>query len=109
MNDDKIKRIKYIRALEKFAMVTVKSLKRGDFEWEKFRALVEKNAAWLETIEPVYLDQPYTKALCEFVNMTLNATEPASLIRAANTLEKFRNARNYKKDKHKGGDFNDGY
>ena len=108
MNDEKIKRVKYIRALEKFALVVTASLKRADWNGEKFAALVAKNAAQLEKIEPVYLDQPYTRALCEFVNLAANGLGRDELLRAANALEKFRNARNYKKSKHK-GDFYDGY
>lgn len=108
MNDEKFKRIKYIRALEKFSLNVLKSLKKTDFDIEKFKNLLEKNSKILEKIEPVFLDDPYTKALESFVNIALNSNDKDSLLKSANALDKFKKAQKYKRQKHK-GNFSDEY
>ena len=100
--NDKAKRVKYLRGLEKFAKLVIRNLKRDDYDSIKFRTLVEKNAEILVKIEPVYLDQPYAKSLCEFVNLVIAIDDKAMLLKAANSLEKLKNSKSYKKDKHKG-------
>lgn len=100
--NDKIKRVKYLRGLEKFSKLIIRNLKRDDYDASKFRALVEKNAQILTKIEPVYLDQPYSKSLCEFANLVISNDDKAMLLKAANSLEKLKNSKTYKKDKHKG-------
>ena len=85
---DKFKRVKYLRALEKFAKSAINGLKRDDFDETEFRQRVEKNAKVIEKVEAVYLDQPYSKAL-------------ESFIKAANLLDKLKNQKTYKKEKHK--------
>ena len=55
---DKFKRVKYLRALEKFAKSAINGLKRDDFAEAEFRQRVEKNAKVIEKVEAVYLDQP---------------------------------------------------
>lgn len=102
MQNDKFKRIKYIRSLEKFALNITKSLKRADFSWEAFCQLRDKNYESLQKIEPVFLDEPYTRALESFANLAINATDKDFLLKSANALDKFRKAAKYKKDKHKG-------
>ena len=52
---DKFKRVKYLRALEKFAKSAINVLKRDDFDETEFRQRVEKNAKVIEKIEAVYL------------------------------------------------------
>lgn len=105
MDNEKIKRVKYIRALEKFASYAVKSVKRDDFDWDKFKLSLNKNTENLSKIEPVFLDQPYTKALEEFVNIALNSNSKSEISRAANALDKFKKAKNYKKEKYKNSVF----
>ncbi|MCI5539494.1 MULTISPECIES: hypothetical protein [Campylobacter] len=100
--NDKAKRVKYLRGLEKFAILAIKSLKRDDYDPIKFRSLIDKNAQILSKIEPVYLDQPYSKSLCEFVNLVINNDDKTTLLKAANSLDKLKNSKTYKKDKHKG-------
>jgi hypothetical protein len=100
--NDKVKRVKYLRGLEKFAKLVIRNLKRDDYDSIKFRTLVKKNAEILAKIEPVYLDQPYAKSLCEFVNLVITIDDKAMLLKAANSLEKLKNSKSYKKDKHKG-------
>lgn len=63
---DKFKRVKYLRALEKFAKSAINGLKRDDFDETEFRQRVEKNAKVIEKIEAVYLDQPYSKGARKF-------------------------------------------
>ncbi|WP_169763856.1 hypothetical protein [Campylobacter mucosalis] len=99
--DEKAKRVKYIRALEKFAKSTISALKREDFDEVQFYDRVGKNAKILEKLEPVYLDSPYTKALENFVNQAVQKVGKTELLRDANLLEKLKNQKNYKKDKHK--------
>lgn len=100
--NDKVKRVKYLRGLEKFAKLAIRNLKRDDYDGAKFRTLVEKNVEILAKIEPVYLDQPYAKSLCEFVNLVIALDDKAVLLKAANSLEKLKNSKSYKKEKHKG-------
>ncbi|AII14724.1 hypothetical protein CIG2463D_0885 [Campylobacter iguaniorum] len=107
MNDDKFKRVKYLRALEKFAKLVIRNLKREDYDEQRFTTLVTKNLEILQKVEPVFLDQPYAKALCEFSNLTINSTDRSVLLKSANNLEKLKNAKNYKKEKHKKGGYDE--
>lgn len=99
--EEKAKRVKYIRALEKFAKSAISALKRDDFIQSEFRARVEKNAKILEKLEPVYLDSPYSKQLEIFINNVVANGSRDELLRDANQLEKLKNQKSYKKDKHK--------
>jgi hypothetical protein len=99
--DEKAKRVKYLRALEKFAKFAVGALKREDFNEAAFYERADKNAQILKKIEPVFLDQPYTKALENFVNQILARCARDELVRAANGLDRLRNQKTYKKEKHK--------
>ena len=49
----------------------------------------------------MFLDQPYTKALENFVNQILARCARDELVRAANGLDRLRNQKTYKKEKHK--------
>ncbi|MGG7073046.1 hypothetical protein U5B43_02130 [Campylobacter sp. 9BO] len=99
--EEKAKRVKYIRALEKFAKSAISALKRDDFDKSEFEKRSEKNAKILEKLEPVFLDQPYIKELENFVNQVILNGEKDELLRSANLLEKLKNQKSYKKDKHK--------
>lgn len=99
--DEKTKRVKYIRSLEKVAKVAISCLKRADFDHMAFRQRVDKNIQILQKVEPVYLDQPYTKALETFINSLLNDFSRDELLKMANLLEKLKNTKTYKKEKHK--------
>ncbi len=99
---DKFKRVKYLRALEKFAKSAINGLKRDDFDETEFRQRVEKNAKVIEKVEAVYLDQPYSKALENFINLLIkNAPKKEELLKAANLLDKLKSQKTYKKEKHK--------
>lgn len=97
---DKFKRVKYIRALEKFVKSIIGILKRDEFDKDLFQDRVKKSFEILKKVEPIYLDQPYTKGLVEFVNLSLNSGDQNELLKAFNQLEKIKNSK-YKKDKHK--------
>ena len=100
--NEKSERIKYIRALERFAKSAISILKRDDFDEGLFKIRTEKNYEVLKKVEAVYLDQPYTKALESFVQSVLANKNKDELIKEANLLEKLKNSKTYKKDKHKG-------
>ncbi|MCR4941415.1 MAG: hypothetical protein K5978_01300 [Campylobacter sp.] len=99
--DEKAKRVRYIRALEKFAKSAINGLKRADFNEDEFRLRIQKNEKNLTKLEAVYLDNVYTKTLENFVNALLGNHEKSELLRMANLLLKLKNQKNYKKDKHK--------
>ncbi|AQW82393.1 hypothetical protein [Campylobacter pinnipediorum] len=99
--DEKAKRVKYIRALEKFAKSAISGLKRDDFNKDEFYIRIDKNIKMLEKAEAVYLDSPYTKELENFVNFVIAKQDPQELLKKANHLDKLKNSKTYKKDKHK--------
>lgn len=99
--DEKAQRVKYIRALERFAKSAISILKRDSFDEELFKIRVEKNLEILQKVTPVFLDQPYTRGLEIFVRLVVAQKEKDELIKEANLLEKLKNSKNYKKDKHK--------
>lgn len=105
MSDDKFKRVRYIRALEKFAKSAINNLKRDDFDLEIFNQRISKNKQSLEKVEPVYLDSPYTRGLLDFVNLVLSSENRENLIKSANHLDKLKNSKTYKKSKHKGENY----
>ena len=99
-------RVKYIRALERFVKSAVALLKRDDFDAELFAKRMAKNYEILSKAEAVNLDSPYTKALESFAKNIMSASEQnridqGVLVREANALEKLKNNKSYKKDKHK--------
>ena len=99
--NDKFKRVKYLRGLEKFVKSAISGLKREDFDDAQFRARAAKNAEILRKIEPVFLDNAYSKSLENFVNLVVKGGERAELISCANALEKLKNQKTYKKEKHR--------
>ena len=112
---EKEKRVKYVRALERFVKSAVAVLKRADFDFKLFMTRMEKNYKVLTRVEPVPLDSPYTSALENYVNtifQTLKREEdPAEihsfLLKEANQIEKLKTSNSYKKSKHKSSDFED--
>lgn len=103
-------RVKYIRALERFVKSAVALLKRDDFDAVLFAKRMAKNYEILSKAAAVNLDSPYTKALESFAKNVMSCSEGAcdakpidqgALVREANALEKLKNNKSYKKDKHK--------
>lgn len=98
MENEKFMRVRYLRALEHFSMDISKAIKKDDFDELKFNALIEKNMKILNKIPSVSLHSSYSKALLAFVNMA-GVSSRAELLKAANALDKFKKAKNYKRDK----------
>lgn len=101
MNEEKQERIKYIRALEKFATSCAKMLKRSDFEPNLFKKHIEKSCKILQKIKPIALTQPYAKNLQKFANLAINSSNKDEILKEFNQLEKLKNSKTYKKTKHK--------
>ncbi|GEM_PF-5315000 len=96
-NDEKAKRVKFLRALEKIANAAFLALKREDFDEEKFRFSMRRNGEFLAKIEPVFLDKPYNKKLLEFVNLVLSGGEKDVLVKRANELDKLKKSGSFKR------------
>lgn len=116
--NDKVIRLKYIRALEKFLTRCVAILKNDDFDKELFLNTVNKNYELIKNSKETRLDSTYLIKLKEFINLTLRLSldikgdfeeERNLLLKEANLLHKEKNRKNYRKDKHKNSKFNDGY
>lgn len=117
-DEERTKRVKYVRALEKFVKSAVATLKREDFDFSRFEERMQKNAIPLRKVAPIVLDSTYTKSLEAFCNLileTLNQNieekeeERQVLLRHANALEKLKVNSSYKKEKHRQKVFDDGY
>lgn len=107
--NEKFIRVRYLRALEKFSLSVVKALKRADFDKEKFSELVTKNYKLVEKTPSSTLFDAYPKALLAFVELSLAKASDddaqSTLLRAANALDKFKKAREYKREKSKKEEF----
>lgn len=111
-------RIRYIRVLEKFFTRTVSLLKLENFDTDLFIERTKKNYEDIGRVKVVELNSNYLVDLKAFINKTLMyldhhsddfKEERETLLRDANTLQKEKNKKNYKKDKHKNSKYNDGY
>ena len=105
--DEKTSRVKYIRALERFCKSAIAILKRDDFNDDLFKERVIKNLEVLKKVEKTHLDSPYTKGLEEFANSIISLKDKDELIKEANLLDKLKNQKTYKKEKHKFNKFKD--
>jgi hypothetical protein len=116
LDSEKTKRLRYIRALEKFATRTIALLKKEDFECDSFKKAIKRYFESLKDIEEVRLDSTYLIKLQEYARMITDAFEVEdceqireNLLKEANLLHKQKTKSSYKKTKHKHKDFNDGY
>lgn len=118
--NEKALRLRYIRALEKFAKRAINLLKapEDEFHFEKFKKKMHENFEAVEKVEAVRLDSGYMSKLEEYVNHILGTLdnhsedfedEKSMLLKEANLLHKEKNKNIYKKDKHSKHKFNDGY
>lgn len=116
--NEKALRLRYIRALEKFAKRAINLIKDEEFDFEKFKVKMAENFKNVEKVEAVRLDSGYMTKLKEFVNLILSyidvhsedfQKERDTLLKEANLLHKEKNRATYKKDKHSKHKFNDGY
>jgi len=91
MKKEKTKRTKYLRNLEKFANSAISGLKKENFDEQKFKERMLKNAKFFEKSEAVVLNASYTKALENFVNACLDFSKNKNeLLVLANALDKQR-------------------
>ena len=117
MKIEKVARLRYIRALEKFSTRAISLLKHSDFEAKEFKQKVQNNYEILKKIKPVRLDSSYLVKLENYANMILSSIEHVedfddkkdTLLKEANLLHKEKVGNSYKKDKHKKDRYNDGY
>ncbi|MBK1963594.1 hypothetical protein [Campylobacter novaezeelandiae] len=101
-NEEKKIRIKYIRNLEKFFNEASLSLKKENFDLEKFREKVLKNAKILKKDPFVFINSSYIKNLENFANTCLNfSMKQNDLLKQVHFIEKLKKNQNYKKDKYK--------
>lgn len=104
MQNEKFIRVRYLRCLEKFATNVIKALKRDDFDAQRFSAMVEKNEELLSRCQKTTLYDRYPRALQAFVEQCMAYKGASSakneLLRSANALEKFKKAREYKRNKN---------
>lgn len=116
--NEKQKRVRYIRLLEKFLTRTLSILKQENFEKEMFIKRTNKNLEDLSRVSSVELYSDYYIRLGEFLSKTKaflgNSSdsfeeERATLLKDANLIQKEKNKSRYKKDKHKNKSFDDGY
>lgn len=99
---EKSARTRYIRNLEKFYHLASMALKKENFDEGLFKERMLKNFQLFEKSPAVVLNSAYTKELESFVNACLDfSLSKQELISKANSLDKLKNAQNYKKDKHK--------
>ncbi len=116
--NEKQQRIKYIRVVEKFFTRTIALLKLENFDKELFKVRTKKNYEDMIKTKEVELYSEYYAFMKDFITKTISYTqqhsdtfeeERATLLKDANLLQKIKNKSNYKKDKHKKQQFNDGY
>ncbi len=115
-------RLKYTRGLEKFVRSNISYLKDPTFEFNIFQKRVKRTFEILKKIPSIRLNATYPIALENYVNLVLQVLHvedelkdkeieelQAKLLKEANLLHKEKNKTQYKKDKHKKSNFNDGY
>lgn len=106
--NDKAKRVKYLRALEKAANRFALALKKESFSKELFALSIEQNLKLINKCEATYLDSTYSKELENFVNLCcFSELDKDELIIKFNNLEKIKKQNQYKKSKHKNQIYND--
>lgn len=117
--NEKTKRLRYVRLLEKFLTRTVAICKNDDLPFYNFVENINKYYEDIKKVEAIRLDSEYYSKLENFVNLTLGKIDTIEhteyvalkelLLKEANLLHKEKNRSNYKKDKHRQKSFNDGY
>jgi hypothetical protein len=113
----KINRLKYIRALDKFVSRSVSYLKDENITFEVFRVNILKNFEILSQTHSCQLYSQYYDFVKKYINMVLDSLESDPkiwtnqtkdiLIKESNSLHKIKNQTNYKKDKHRKKIFSD--
>jgi len=116
--NEKTKRLRYIRVLEKFNTKAIGLLKYDNFDIELFKKAVLKSYQELKKTPSLPLYSEYPLKLQFLSQLILNSIENHSkdfenerknILKESNLLAKLKNSNKYKKDKHKNKKFNDGY
>ncbi len=116
--NEKTKRLRYIRILEKFTTKAVGLLKYDNFDLELYKKAMNRSYDDLKKIESLDLYQEYPSKLKNLAQLILNNLEShsesyddekKSILKESNLLYKLKNNNRYKKDKHKNKKFTDGY
>ena len=116
--NEKTKRLRYIRILEKFTTKAVGLLKYDNFDLELYKKAMLRGYDDLKKIESMDLYQEYPIKLKNLAQLIVNNLddhsktfddEKKTILKESNLLYKLKNNNRYKKDKHKNKKFNDGY
>lgn len=116
--DEKLKRTKYIRAIERFLVKILPALKNDKINANDFTLRISSSYKFMSKIEKVRLDSSYLRQLESIIEKVLNSCNTqiddlselqASLLKDYNLAQKEKNRLTYKKDKYKDKSFNDGY
>jgi hypothetical protein len=116
--NEKTKRLRYIRILEKFTTKAVGLLKYDNFDIELYKKAMLRSYEDLQKIEALDLYQEYPVHLKNLAQLILNnldshsksyEDERKAILKESNLLYKLKNNNRYKKDKHKNKKFTDGY
>ncbi len=99
---EKQDRTRYIRALERFYNTINSMLKKENFNEGLFEQGLKKAYEILQKNKPVCLYSNYTRGLELFAKECMSFKfSKNELISKSNALDKLKNAKSYKKDKHK--------
>lgn len=116
--DEKLKRTKYIRAIERFLLKILPILKNEKLSTDEFIRRIATSYKFMTKIEKVRLDSSYLKQLEDIVEKLLNACNygiddlndlQSTLLKSYNLAQKNKNRLTYKKEKYKDKSFNDGH
>ena len=116
--NDKTKRLRYIRILEKFTTKAIGLLKYDNFDILLYKKAILKSYDELKKIESIELYSEYPVTLKSLAQLILDKIDSHSknyenerkeILKESNLLYKLKNNNRYKKNKHKKQNFTDGY
>lgn len=116
--DEKAKRTKYIRALERFMIKVLPTLKNEKLSSNEFVLRIASSYKFMKDIEKQRLDSSYLKQIEEIVEKLINncnseindlSSFQATILKEWNLAQKSKNRATYKKEKHKNKSLDDGY
>lgn len=116
--DEKAKRTKYIRALERFMLKILPTLKNDKLSNEEFITRIASSYKFMKDIEKQRLDSSYLRQIEDIVQKLLDNCNgeiadlnelQTTLIKEWNLAQKSKNKATYKKEKHKNRSLDDGY
>lgn len=116
--NEKTKRLRYIRSLEKFNTKSISLLRYDNFDIELFKKAILRGFEELKKTPSLPLYSEYPLKLQFLSQLIIDSIENHSkdfkserknILKESNLLDKLKNNNRYKKDKHKNKKFNDGY